>query len=152
MSELRISPATKFDIPALCGLLDILFSQEAEFSPNHESQSRGLALIIGSPDVGHILVARKGNEVVGMAGLLYTVSTALGGKVALLEDMVVSPAARGAGIGTQLLQKAVELARRNGCRRITLLTDNVNVSAQRFYQTHGFSLSPMIPMRLLLDE
>lgn len=147
---LRISSATPVDIPELCTLLDILFSQEAEFTPNHEAQSRGLALIIENPGVGHVLVARKDDKVVGMAGLLYTVSTALGEKVALLEDMVVSPAVRGSGIGTQLILTAVELARRNGCKRITLLTDSVNDAAQRFYARHGFVRSPMIPMRLSL--
>ncbi len=149
---MQISPATSSDITALCVLLDMLFSQEAEFVPNHEAQRRGLARIIGNPEIGHILVARQGEEIIGMVSLLYTVSTALGARVALLEDMVVAPTSRGSGVGSQLLQYAIELARRNACKRITLLTDRINESAQRFYQSHGFALSPMIPMRLLLDE
>jgi hypothetical protein len=45
---MQISLASLSDIPALCELLDVLFSQEAEFLPNHEAQSRGLACIIKS--------------------------------------------------------------------------------------------------------
>ncbi|MEN6587557.1 MAG: GNAT family N-acetyltransferase [Sulfuricella sp.] len=149
---MQISPATPSDIAALCQLLDVLFSQEAEFMPDHEAQSRGLALIIGNPDIGHILVARQGEAIVGMVSLLYTVSTALGARVALLEDMVVAPSARSAGVGAKLVQHAIEAARREGCKRITLLTDRSNESAQRFYQKHGFALSSMIPLRLFLGE
>lgn len=149
---MKITPANASDIPALCELLDILFSQEAEFKPNHKTQSRGLARIISSPEVGLIVVARQDNQVVGMVNLLYTISTALGGRVALLEDMVVSPNVRGSGVGSRLLEQAIHFARLSGCKRITLLTDNANKSAQRFYQKHGFGFSAMIPLRLSLSE
>lgn len=151
-TAIAISPATERDIPALCGLLAVLFSQEAEFSPNRDAQQQGLAEIIGNPDIGTILVARSGDTVVGMVGLLYTVSTALGGRVAWLEGMVVAPDCRDAGIGTMLLTHAVETARKNGCRRITLLTDRSNLSARRFYRRHRFIESPMLPLRLMLDD
>ncbi|MBI3561593.1 MAG: GNAT family N-acetyltransferase [Gammaproteobacteria bacterium] len=149
---MQITPATTSDLPALCELLDLLFSQEADFKPDREAQRRGLARIINNPEVGLIVVARRDNQVVGMVNLLYTVSTALGERVALLEDMVVSPNSRGAGVGSRLLEQAIQFARFNGCKRITLLTDRTNESAQRFYQKHGFSFSAMIPLRLALSE
>ena len=149
---MQITSANTSDIPALCALLDILFSQEADFKPNHEAQSRGLARIISSPEIGLIIVARQDSQVVGMVNLLYTVSTALGDRVALLEDMVVSPGVRGAGVGSRLLESAIQFARLSGCKRITLLTDRTNESAQRFYQRHGFGFSAMIPLRLSLGE
>lgn len=147
---MQITPANLSDIPALCELLELLFTQEADFKPDREAQSRGLARIISSPELGLIVVARQGIRVVGMVNLLYTVSTALGDRVALLEDMVVSPNARGSGVGSRLLENAIQLARVNGCKRITLLTDRDNEAAQRFYQRHGFGLSAMIPLRLSL--
>ncbi|MDO9449692.1 MAG: GNAT family N-acetyltransferase [Rugosibacter sp.] len=48
------------------------------------------------------------------------------------------------------LDEAIQAARLNGCRRMTLLTDRANESAQRFYQRHGFGSSAMILLRLLL--
>lgn len=149
---IEIAPASRQDIPELCGLLAALFSQEAEFTPDRDAQSRGLALIIDNPELGLILAAWQSGRIVGMVNLLYTVSTALGERVALLEDMVVAPDARGAGVGSRLLRQAVELARRNGCKRITLLTDRTNEPAQRFYRKHGFDFSAMVAMRLPLDE
>jgi GNAT superfamily N-acetyltransferase len=148
--SLCIEEATPADIPALCELLEALFAQEAEFRPDTEAQARGLTAIIGHPEVGLILVARQDGQVAGMVNLLFTVSTALGGRVALLEDMVVSPPRRGTGLGALLLEAAIAQARRQGCHRITLLTDRANEAAQRFYARQGFVASPMRPLRLLL--
>lgn len=142
--------ATPVDIPALSSLLSVLFSQEAEFTPNPEAQQRGLARIIRDPKVGAVLVVRQGDQIVGMVNLLFTISTALGERVALLEDMVVSPAGRGLGVGTRLLSEAISYSRAHGCKRITLLTDQINESAQRFYARQGFVVSSMVPMRLSL--
>lgn len=150
-SLMQITPASAADIPALCELLAVLFAQEADFKPDYAAQSRGLARLIGNPALGLILVARQDGQIVGMVNLLYTLSTALGERVALLEDMVVSPATRGTGIGSRLLDEAIQTARLNGCKRITLLTDRVNESALRFYQRHGFGSSAMIPLRLALS-
>jgi len=145
-----ISTATHADIPALCDLLTELFSQEAEFTPDPDTQRRGLSLILSSPEIGTILIARPEQHAraLGMVSLLYTVSTALGERVALLEDMVVAGSARDAGIGSMLLKEAIATARAAGCARLTLLTDATNEPARRFYLRHGFQPSPMIPLRL----
>lgn len=147
---MHIEKAILADIPALSALLSDLFSQEEEFTPNPQAQSKGLAEIINNPEAGAILLARQGGQVLGMVNLLFTVSTALGERVALLEDMVVSPQSRGAGVGTQLLAEAIAFARAHRCKRITLLTDRANEAAQRYYERQGFAASSMIPMRLSL--
>jgi len=147
---MQIELANKSDIPELSRLLTILFSQEEDFRPDESAQSKGLEMIIADPEIGQIILARRNGTVIGMVNLLYTVSTALGGKVAILEDMIVIPEARGSGAGSDLLKKAVEQARRDGCLRITLLTDRSNEDAQRFYRRHGFTMSAMTPLRLML--
>ncbi len=146
---MEINLASEADIPALCRLLSQLFSQEAEFKADYVTQSRGLARIIADPAIGHILVARQDDSILAMVSLLYTASTALGERVAWLEDMVVSSDIRANGVGTALLQAALEFGQHNGCRRITLLTDADNLAAQRFYERQGFKMSKMLPMRLV---
>lgn len=148
--SMQIEKATPADCPALSELLSTLFSQEAEFTPNPEAHIKGLNRIIVNPELGAVLVAREGDHIVGMVNLLFTVSTALGERVALLEDMIVSSQARGLGIGSRLLDQAISFARAQGCKRITLLTDRANESAQRFYGKQGFVVSSMVPMRLSL--
>jgi GNAT superfamily N-acetyltransferase len=149
---IQIASATADDIPQLCTLLAILFTQEADFEPDAEKQSAALRQIIEHPETGRILVMREGGDIIGMVSLLFTVGTACGGKVALLEDMIVHPARRGDGLGSELLQSAIELAQREGCLRLTLLTDRANDAAIRFYQRHGFGMSAMLPLRLALAE
>ncbi|MBN1407651.1 MAG: GNAT family N-acetyltransferase [Calditrichaceae bacterium] len=42
------------------------------------------------------------------------------------------------GLGTQLLNKVINVAKRNQCKRVWLVTTNDNVNAIRFYQKRGF--------------
>lgn len=149
--NMQIELATLDDIPQLCELLAILFAQEEEFEPDASKQAAGLRQIIGNPDVGNILLLRSGGAVVGMVNLLYTVSTARGSRVAILEDMVVRPEHRGSRAGSALLQAAIAQAQKAGCTRITLLTDGINEAAIRFYRRHGFEASGMLPLRLVLS-
>lgn len=148
----EIDLATVSDTPALSALLSILFTQEAEFQPDTVAQQRGLNAILSDPALGEILVARQNGQIVGMVNVLYSISTALGARVALLEDMVVVPAMRGSGLGSQLIAAAIEHAKQRGCLRITLLTDADNYAAQAFYQKQGFEKSSMIPLRLALNS
>jgi len=147
---MTINPATLEDVPHLCGLLAILFSQEAEFRPDAARQAAGLQAILADPRVGAILVARENGAIAGMVSLLFTVSTFLGAKVALLEDMIIHPGQRGKGIGTVLVKAAIERAKAEGCARITLLTDGANAEAKAFYRRAGFVESTMTPLRLML--
>ncbi len=149
---ISIRKAVIDDIPTLATLLGFLFEQEAEFTPDFEKQQHGLQMIVTNPMVGELLVAEEADgKIVGMVSLLYTVSTAMGSLVALLEDMIVHPDYRGHGCGSKLVGAALELAKERNCKRITLLTDFNDLSAERFYQKHGFKLSPMVPLRQILD-
>ena len=149
---MKFEVASHSDVPDLSRLLESLFTQEAEFKPDQEAQVRGLELIINNSEIGSILVARNNNKLVGMVNLLYSISTALGARVGLLEDMVVSPSARGAGIGSKLIEFALSYAQEHGCKRITLLTDRDNEGAHKFYLKHGFFRSSMVPFRTSLGS
>ena len=135
------------DVKELSVLLNYLFQQETEFKPNKEAQNRGLSTIISNPEMGKILIARESDKIIGMVNLLYTFSTALGESVAILEDMVVIPEVRNSGVGSKLLNYAIEFAKNNRCKRITLLTDEDNEKAHKFYKRNGFDRSSMIAFR-----
>ena len=152
MSEIKYDLAKGADLPRLVELLGILFESEAEFSADSEKQRAALQAILADPAKGKIFVAREGREVVAMASLLYTISTAEGGKAALFEDLVTAPEHRKRGIGEALLKHVVAEARKEGVLRITLLTDMQNERAQALYRRAGFVGSPMRPMRLKLRK
>jgi len=146
--EIHYGAATAKDLPQMVDLLAVLFTDEAEFQPNADKQRRALEAILGNPTIGTLYVAREGKRVVAMASLLYTISTAEGGKAAWFEDLVVHPDERKRGIGEALLKHVVTQARAGGITRITLLTDMQNERAQAMYRRAGFVGSPMRPMRL----
>lgn len=148
--SVALGAATRDELPQLVALLGMLFSQEAEFAPDDVKQTRALAKILSDESVGRIYVAREGGRVVGMASLLYSISTAEGGLVASFEDLIVLPQRRGRGIASALLGFVVTEARRQGVLRLTLLTDAHNKRAQDLYAKSGFQASGMLPMRLHL--
>jgi GNAT superfamily N-acetyltransferase len=151
MDEPHIEQATLADLPQLTDLLFYLCSMERDFEPNRAKQMRGLRLILEQPNRGRIFVLRQGEHIVGMINLLFTISTAEGGFVILLEDVVVHRDFRGQGYGSLLLRHAIEYAKKKDFLRITLLTDQLNEEGQAFFKRHGFFTSKMIPMRNVLS-
>jgi GNAT superfamily N-acetyltransferase len=146
---MHIREADPGDAEPIAQLLSLLFAQEADFSPDVAKQLQGVRTILADPQRGRFLVIEDGGQVVGAVSLQFLVSTALGGRVALMEDMVLAPEARGKGWGTRLLEYAIGHAQDHDCLRITLLTDSDNRVAQSLYAKCGFAHSSMIPMWLL---
>ena len=136
--KVRIEPATEADLDELSELLGELFSEESDFRPNKEKQLRGLRLIFEQPNRGRVFVLRRDNAIVGMINLLFTISTAEGGFVILLEDLVVHKTYRDHGYGSDLLRYAIDFARQKNFLRITLLTDRPEIRSQSFFQTSRF--------------
>src|SRR5688572_32484109 len=123
MTEVKFEPAKSADLPRLVELLGILFESEAEFSANPEKQRAALQALLADPGRGRIFVARDGRQVVAMASLLYTISTAEGGRAGFFEDPVVGPEHRKRGIGEALFRQLVAEARREGGVGCSLPTD-----------------------------
>jgi N-acetylglutamate synthase-like GNAT family acetyltransferase len=148
-AEPRIEAATIEDMPQLVELLVDLFEAEEDFQPDRNKQEQGLRLILEQPTRGRIFVLRTEHSIIGMVNLLFTISTAEGGFVILLEDLIIHPNHRRHGYGGQLLEHVIQFARKKQFRRITLLTDRISEDSQEFFELHGFTKSSMIPMRLV---
>lgn len=147
----KVEPATIEDLPALVELTMGLFSGSDDFTPDQLAQERGLALILEQPSRGRIFVLRNGSEIFGMVNLLFTISTAMGGFVIQMEDVIVHPDHRGQGYGTMLLLHVINFAGQKDFKRITLLTDKISAESQNFFRKHNFEYSNMIPMRRIIN-
>lgn len=147
----RIEPATIEDLPALTELVMDLFNRSGDFTPDRILQERGLRLILEQPNRGRIFVVRNKDRIFGMVNLLFTISTARGGFVILMEDVVIHPDHRGQGYGAKLVDYVVDFAKRKNFKRITLLTDRLSADSQEFFKKQGFEFSNMIPMRRIID-
>ncbi|MGW2405464.1 GNAT family N-acetyltransferase [Streptomyces sp. NPDC001739] len=87
-----------------------------------------------APPHGVLLVARRGGETAGCAG----VRLLLDARTAELKQMFVRPAARGLGGGGALLMAAEAAAARLGAERIRLDTRLDLTEAIALYRRHGF--------------
>lgn len=101
------------------------------------------AFAIIDSDPNHLLmVAEQDQAVVGTLQLTFLTYLANAGRQdALIEAVHVSAAHRRQGIGTTMLQWAIEEARKRDCRRVQLTTDKRRTEAHVFYRRLGFSFT-----------
>jgi GNAT superfamily N-acetyltransferase len=146
--SVEIRPARQEDLDAMVQLLQELFAIEADFNAQESLQRKGLALMLdGCLKHKCILVAETEGKVVGMATAQSLISTAEGGMVALVEDVVVNAGFRGRGIGHKLMHGIEQWAMKRGARRLQLLADRANHSALGFYHTIGWQPTQLICLR-----
>lgn len=60
-------------------------------------------------------------------------------KLFFLEDLVVAEQRRGEQIGARILQYCENLARRHGCRHLSLDSATFRTRAHKFYYLHGYA-------------
>lgn len=143
----RIDFATATDLEPMADLLAELFTLESDFVPERAKQLAGLGLILDTPALGRLFVLRDGDRVAGMVNALITVSTAQGGRVLLLEDVILHRDYRGGGHGRRLVEHVLAWAASEGMTRVTLLADQANAPALAFYRRLGFEESAMRVLR-----
>ncbi|WP_406079732.1 GNAT family N-acetyltransferase [Streptomyces zaomyceticus] len=69
-------------------------------------------------------------------------------QVAKLRVLLVTPTARGLGLGTRLVEESLAFAREAGYRSVTLWTTGNLASARRIYEHFGFALTEEEPAHL----
>jgi ribosomal protein S18 acetylase RimI-like enzyme len=84
-----------------------------------------------------LLIARAGDgKIVGALALtIYRVPT---GIRSIVEDVVVDEHVRGQGIGEALIRRALEIAKENGAKQVTLTSNPSRDAANRLYLKIGF--------------
>jgi protein-tyrosine-phosphatase/N-acetylglutamate synthase-like GNAT family acetyltransferase len=113
MSTLRLRAAAPYDHDGVVALLG----------------AAGLPLAGVPPALDGFLVAERGAELAGVAGLERY------GDVGLLRSVAVSPAERGTGVGRALVERVLSDARKAGVGSVFLLT----TTADRWFPRLGFS-------------
>jgi GNAT superfamily N-acetyltransferase len=109
------------------------------------------ALLETEAGPGGVLVAERRGEVVGVCQLIvFRHLQRRGGLCAEIESVHVHPDRRSTGIGTALMQAAVEEARALGCYRVQLTSNTVRGDAHRFYERLGF-VPTHLGFKLALD-
>lgn len=148
--EVKVRSATTSDLGGMSSLLGELFSIEKDFTPDVRRQRRGLATLMESRRAT-ILVAEAGSQIIGMCTLQPLISTAEGGTVGMVEDMIIAESWRGKGVGRMLLDAIETEAREQQMSRLQLLTDLDNEPAKKFYRNQHWSPTQLITMRKLFQ-
>jgi len=138
--------ARETDIDEMAGLLAELFSIERDFQPDAGKQRAALAMLLAS-ELAEVLVAEDAGRVIAMCTMQRLVSTAEGSWAGLVEDVVVSPAYRGRGIGSLLLQTMARRATAWGITRLQLLADRDNTPALDFYRRGEWQPTQLVALR-----
>lgn len=132
-----ITTACEHDLVSMAQLLSQLFSIEADFGIDYEKQLKGLQLLFTDSNCD-MIVAKAGEQIVGMVTMQRVISTAEGGYAGMIEDLIVDEKHRGMKIGTRLIRKMLHIAREKGYCRIQLAADKDNESGKIFYRQRGF--------------
>jgi ribosomal protein S18 acetylase RimI-like enzyme len=90
------------------------------------------------PGTRQVMLAEGNGEELGMVSFSYSPSFYHAADSCLIDELVVFPGARNAGVGTRLLEHAIRMAQAHGCAEISLAVLNSNAAARRFLERHGF--------------
>ncbi|MEU4168135.1 GNAT family N-acetyltransferase [Streptomyces sp. NPDC026665] len=142
MADLEIRPVAADDVPAIVAMLadDPLGAQRE--SPDDLSPYLAALERLSRDPNQHLVVAVRDGRVVGTLQL--TVIPGLsrrGATRSVIEAVRIHADERGSGLGTELIEWAVEESRRQDCQLVQLTSDVTRTDAHRFYERLGFEAS-----------
>jgi GNAT superfamily N-acetyltransferase len=139
-----VTAADREDVPAIAELLAELdrFYGATVMEPLEQRTGQIAAMLFGDVPAAHILLARDGGEVIGLASYSF-LWPAVGLTSSLyLKELYVRQTRQREGIGKLLMQKVCEVAAKHRCSRVEWTTDTSNHDAQRFYEASGVPAYP----------
>ncbi len=142
---LSIRPATLADEEAVLTLIEELWEPPGRRPPDYtrERASAGFRYAVQNSDAD-VLVAVKGDVIVGLASV-YAIFPSIGlGRRCWLEELVVASSRRSQGIGALLLQTATKWARERGCTHLQLDSALGRKDAHRFFLAQGMAQDSLL--------
>jgi len=142
MTDVVIRRATATDVPGILALLvDDQLGVGREDLTDLTPYQRAFEAI--DADVNQLLVvAERNGELLGTLQLTFIPGLSRrGASRGLVEAVRVAASARGLGLGTTLMEWAVEESRARGCALVQLTSDKSRQDAHRFYTRLGFQNS-----------
>lgn len=141
MSVVNIRTAVKEDCPRLLELIKELAVYEREPDAVTVSQEHFEESGFGEQPVWWAIVAELDSVVVGFA-LYYIRYSTWKGQRMYLEDLIVTEEHRGKGIGKQLLDELIVIARKKGFNGMLWQVLDWNEPAINFYKRYEASFDP----------
>ncbi|MDP5277627.1 GNAT family N-acetyltransferase [Sphingomonas sp. DG1-23] len=133
----QIRPATPADVALILRLVRELAEFEREPDAVEATEEMLAAALFGARPAAEAVIAEMEGAPVGFALFFQNFSTWTGRPGLYLEDLYVTPAARGSGTGTALLRHLAGLALDRGCGRFEWAVLDWNEPAIQFYRAMG---------------
>ena len=116
-------------------LLDVL--TEATSEQNEIFDSDTFSKLI-SNERGCLVIAEENEIILGMASISFNLALRYNGEYCQLEELVVDQDARGKNVGGLLIEEALRLAKKRGCKEFGLYLLESTKHNQPFYEKYGF--------------
>jgi GNAT superfamily N-acetyltransferase len=123
------------------GAVALLAVQMVEHNIEIDDETLGRAIegALADPRLARFLVAADGDRLVGIAYLSFQWTLEYGGRIAWLEELYVVPEHREKGLGSRLLDAALEAVRASGCLAVDLEIERGHERAANLYERTGFT-------------
>ena len=131
-----IRPATLADLPTLSDLYSQLHPADPPW-PSEAAASDALSRVLDHPGATTLLCEVDGIAVSTCTLFVCPNFTRAGRPFALIENVVTHHVHRKRGYGRQVVEHAIEIAREQGCYRVTLMTGSRREETLRFYEAAG---------------
>ncbi len=135
--SLSIRPAVEPDLDLVIGFIRALAEYERLADEVRLDPEVLATHLFGSAPKAEVLIAERDGAAVGFALFFHNFSTFEGRPGIYLEDLFVSPEARGSGAGKALLAALATLALERGCARLEWSVLDWNTPAIDFYRSLG---------------
>lgn len=142
MTDLAIRPVALSDLPAVVAMLaDDPLGAQRESPDDLTPYNAAFQRLVDDPNQ-HVVVAVREERVVGTLQLTIIPGLSRRGATrSVIEGVRIHADERGSGLGTQMIQWAVDESRRQDCQLVQLTSDVTRTDARRFYERLGFTAS-----------
>ena len=137
----EIQMASTGHLDLLTGLAVGLRDHLGRSKPTNAELAESIGALLSDEGAEYLVAIDENGRGSGFAQLRYRYSMWLSAPEACLEDLYVVPARRVCGLGTRLVERALERAAEKGCVSVVVDTNERNLPAVRLYTRLGFSSS-----------
>ncbi|MEV0180280.1 GNAT family N-acetyltransferase [Streptomyces sp. NPDC050625] len=142
MGDLEIRPVVAADIPAVVGMLaDDPLGTRRESPDDLAPYLTALERLSADPNQRVVVAVREGRVIGTLQLTLIPGLSRRGATRSIIEAVRIHADERGTGLGTQLIQWAIDESRHQGCQLVQLTSDVSRTDAHRFYERLGFTAS-----------
>jgi GNAT superfamily N-acetyltransferase len=132
-----VRPASPADVPVILRFVHELAEYEREPDAVVATEASLAAALFGTSPAAEALIAERDGAAIGFALFFHNFSTWTGKRGLYLEDLYVTPDARGSGAGRALLQRLARIAVQRDCARLEWAVLDWNAPAIAFYDAVG---------------